>query len=676
MKTPHLHSLMALVLCGSIFSAEIPLAQAEDKADDSYLDMGLAQLMQVTLTSVAKKEQSLDETAAAAFVISQSDIQQSGATSIPELLAMVPGIQVAQISASKWSVSSRGFSGYTSNKLLVMIDGRSVYTPAFSGTYWDMQNVMLEDVDRIEVIRGPGGTMWGANAVNGVINVITKKSQDTLGTLVRGSAGNQEQTAATRFGTPIGSKSFGRVYAMASDHDSNSRHDGSGDANDDWNNIQAGFRLDGITDANNDWTLSGDVYRDSGDQTVYPFWTNFPIFLTESRSSFRAEGANLIGSWQHRFTDDDQLTAKAYIDTTNRFEIFTDQSFTSLDLDIQYETRIGDRNSLTMGLGYRYIDGDFNETFQAAIPDQENSLYSTFIQDEVEIIPDNLWLTVGTKYEHNDFTGSEWQPSGRLLWKPRENHSLWTSVARAVRTPSMVEDSGSVTTGSFPVFIPPGTFTTGRVLLTGSSDFDSEEVIAYEAGYRWQASNSLFFDVALYYNEYDKIYSSLPIDSPTSLKFVNASEGEGYGFELAANWLPISWLSFDLAYSWQKIRLNWRNESFDIFPERQLSELNVPQNQISLRSKIVMSEQWQFNWWLRYVDEIVTLNPITLSSTIEVDSFVQLNANIIWKPIDNLEIMLAGRNFFNDEQLQFISEFITPATDIEADVYLKATWRF
>ena len=662
-------------LCTGLVLAVGAPGWAGENAPDSYLDMELAQLMQVTLTSAAKKEQSLDETAAAAFVIARRDIERSSATTVPELLAMVPGIQVAQVANGKWSVSSRGFGGFTSNKLLVMIDGRSVYTPAYSGTYWDMQNLLLEDIDRIEVIRGPGGTLWGANAVNGVINIITRESQETLGTLVRGSVGSQEQTAAARYGTPIGSKSFGRFFAFGKTMNSNELHNATGDAHDDWENIQAGFRLDGITDARNDWTLSGDIYTNSGDQIVSPFWITAPPFMTENYGDYDAGGANLNGSWRHQLSDDRLLTVSGYLDYTDREEAFLNQSFTTLNLDLQYETPMGEYHSLTMGAGYRFIDSNFDTTFQVQLPDQDRSLYSAFLQDEIELAPKTLWLTLGTKYEHNEYTGSEWQPSARLLYKPAPNHSLWSSVARAVRTPSQIENSGRVTVGVIPSF-PPAPPTISVVDLVGSTSFDSEEVIAYEAGYRWQARNNLSFDLAAYLNSYDKIYASLPTTTPLELEFVNALDGEGYGFELAANYQPRTWLTFNLAYSWQELDLDWRDSAYEIYPDNELFERGVPQNMFTLRSQVLFSERWQTNLWLRYTDEIEAIEAADFTNLITISSWWQFDANIIWKPSDNFELKLAGRNIFNDEELQTIAEFVTPATDIKADVYLQATWSF
>ena len=644
------------------------------QATSDYLDMDLAQLMQVTITSVSKKSQHLADAAAAVYVISNEDIRRSGVMSIPEALAMAPGIQVARISASKWSISSRGFGGYTSNKLLVLIDGRSVYTPAYSGTFWDMQNTLLEDVDRIEVIRGPGGTIWGANAVNGVINIITKKAQDTEGKLVRVRGGLEAQAGlAARVGGKIGSSGSGRLYVTADDRDSNILADTDEDANDGWRNIQSGFRADGQQGDRNEWNLQGDIYKNDGDQISYPYWVDGPPYLTANRDGFEAKGGNIIGSWQHRLVGGDLLTCKSYFDNNHRQEPYYDLSFNTVDLDLQYETTVGSRHSLMMGSGFRQIDGTFVDTYQVTIPDQINNLYSAFLQDEIQLISQRLWLTLGSKYEHNDFTGSELQPSARLLWKPDQAHSLWTAIARAVRTPSLVERTGSLTVAAYPT--PLGT---KKYTLNGTADFDSETLIAYEAGYRWQARANLSFDLAGYFNDYDKIYDMAYSTDParTVMEFANVRQGTGQGVELAASWQATSWLSLLATYTWQELDLTSELSVVGQEEQQDVAEAASPKHQASIRSAIDFASNWQWNCWLRYVDDIAGLDSISQKTFVPVPSYFLFDTNLIWKPTNNLEVMLAGQNLLNSSQLQYVAELITPATEIERIVYGKITWRF
>lgn len=668
---------VTLVVAHALLQAPAAInAHADTATENQFLDMDLTQLMEVTITSVGKRPQTLADTAAAVFVITQEDIRRSGVTSVPEALAMAPGLQVARISASKWSIASRGFSGYTSNKLLVMIDGRSVYTPAYNGTFWDMQSTMLEDIDRIEVIRGPGGTIWGANAVNGVINVITKKAKDTQGTLLRAGAGNQEKLmGAARHGAKIGESTFARLYVIGNDRGSNVLMGGDSDANDGWQTFQTGFRADGTVGSRNEWSLQGDLFKNDGDQITFPYWLSSSTIPISKYDDYDAGGGNLIGNWQHTFNNSDKLSLKAYYDSNNRKEPYYDITIGTLDFDLQYETTLGDYNSLTMGAGYRQVDGEFEDTTQARIPDQTNDLYSAFFQDEIKLIADTLWLTLGTKFEHNDFTGGEWQPSARLLFKPAVDHSLWTAVARAVRTPSMVENSGALAMSVISPF--PGFFF--PVTLYGNPQYDVETLLAYEAGYRWQARRNLSFDLAGYYNDYDDIYGIASSTNPQQpgLMFSNMRDGDGYGLEFAANWQARSWLNFAFTYAYQRLELEYKDAALGttLFQEED-TEDSSPRHQAAIRSSIDFAQNWQFNTWLRYVDAIEGRNSVDATTPLQVDACFIMDANLIWKPRKDLEIMFAGQNLFNSSQLEYVTELITPPTEIERSVYMKVTWNF
>ncbi|MFW2367013.1 MAG: TonB-dependent receptor plug domain-containing protein [Desulforhopalus sp.] len=647
---------------------------ATDSANE-FLDMDISQLMDITITSVSKKEQRLSDAAAAIFVITQEDIHTSGVTHIAEALAMAPGIQVAKISASKWSVSSRGFAGFTSNKLLVLVDGRSVYTPAYSGTFWDMQNTLLEDVDRIEVIRGPGGTLWGANAVNGVINIITKKSSDTQGGLVRAGVGDQERVqGAARYGWQLNDSTNGRIYLTYNDRGSNTLGDlNGGDANDGWQSYQGGFRFDGGTAASSEWTLQGDIYQNKGDQIIYPFWTTTPPYLTANFDDLDSSGANLLGRFKQEFEKDSTLIVQAYYDYNDRDDEFYRQTFNTFDLDVQYQTALGERNALTMGTGYRRIDGEFEPTSQFQLEDSMDDLFNVFLQDEIKLIDDALWLTLGVKWEHNEYTEAEWQPSGRLLYKPADNHSIWGSIARAVRTPSILEQKGRLATG-----VAPTPFGVAPIAFKGNENFDSEVVVAYEMGYRWQPTSSLSTDFAIFYNDYDDLYSlrpSLGMDG-ISMNFINGTYGDSHGFEAAVDWKAASWLSMIFTYS-------YLDSEFTIENDDEVGELNglfsaaTPKHQASLRSSIDIADNMQVNLWLRYVDEISTRSTVEQFAVPHpIDEYLLFDANLAWSPIDNLEFMLVGQNLLNSSQLQYSSILYTPATEIERSVYVKLTYRF
>jgi iron complex outermembrane recepter protein len=656
------------LLCGeTVAAAEKPL--------DRYLDMDLTQLMQITITSAAKKPQTLADTAAAVFVVTQEDIRRSGVTSIPEALAMAPGLQVARISASRWSISSRGFAGYTSNKLLVLIDGRSVYTPAYSGTFWDMQHTLLEDIERIEVIRGPGGSVWGANAVNGVINIITKKARDTVGTMVRFGGGNQETLmAAARHGAQLSDHAYARLYVSANDRDSHVLAESEGDAFDGWRSVQSGFRADGPIGTKNEWTLQGDVFKNDGDQLIFPYWVDGPPYLTAQYADLKSSGANILGRWQHELVGDDKVSAQVYYDYSSR-SVDLNLDFHTLDVELQYETHLGNRNELTFGTGYRRIKGDNDDTFRFETPDRTDDLYSLFFQDAIQLVEKELVLTLGLKWEHNEFTGNEWQPSGRLAWKPVEQHLLWASLGRAVRTPSMMEREGRFVLAAYPT--PYGTATTA---FTGSKDYLSESVLAYEAGYRWQYSPHFSLDLALFYNDYEDIYTFSPRPSPQGLDmvFINNGVGEGYGLEVAADWKAQSWLHLWLSYSYLESHFDWDKPNLAQDALQSFLQQLTPRHQVGLRSTIDITQQWQVNGWLRYIDAIEGRSSLELLSEegIPIDAYVLFDCNLMWKPSKNLEIMFAGQNLFQGSQLQYVAELHTPQTEISRGFYAKLTWRF
>lgn len=672
--------LRNLCICTACLVGGLPVScfASGMAGQNEYIDMDISQLMNITITSVSKKPQNLSDAAAAVFVITAEDIQNSGVTNVADALAMAPGLQVARISASKWSVSSRGFSGYTSNKLLTLIDGRSIYSPAYSGTFWDEQNVLLEDIDRIEVIRGPGGTLWGANAVNGVINIITKKAEDTQGGLLTAGAGDQEKViAGARYGTQFGESTYGRFSLSYNDRDENSLYFDDTGAGDGWKSSRGSVRLDGEHGSNGKWTVQGALYKNDEDQTVSPYWITEPPYLTSINGSIEGEGANVLGRYEYNYSEDKILTVQTYYDYTDRIDDYYQQTFNIYDLDVQFQMAVGKRNNLTMGSGFRWTQGEFSDSGQVVLPDRTDELYSAFLQDEVMLISDSLWLTLGTKWEQNDYTGTEWQPSARVLWKPAKNHSLWTSVARAVRTPSMVENGGKIV-----VAVVPTEFGVVQSNLVGNDDFESEELIAYEAGYRWQTSVDVSLDLAVFYNDYEEIYTVANEPSATGydLTFINGVTGDSHGLEAVLDWKATEWLSFQAVYSYIDMSFELQDGVSSTISSNVLSgyiENSSPQHQGSLRSTMNIGKNWKVNLWFRYVDEIVVINSEDLlGGELALDDYFIFDANITWCITDNIELMIAGQNLFEERQLQYASEYTTPPTAIERGFYGKVTWRF
>lgn len=673
--------LIRLFLCLLCSSLCLPASSdgSTDLDSDAYLNMDLQQLMEITITSAAKKPQKIKETPAAAFVITQDDIRKSGVTSVADALAMAPGIQVAKISSSRWSISSRGFPGFTSNKLLVLIDGRSVYMPTYSGTFWEEQQVMLEDVERIEVIRGPGGTLWGANAVNGVINIITKSARDTQDNLIRAGGGTEEKTmAAARAGIQLGDSTYGRLYTTYNNRDSNSTSQIAtqadlDDARDGWKSGQIGGRIDGSIDNKKNWTIQGDIYQIDGEQLIFPLWKEGVPYPNTEVQSLDLSGGNILTRWEQEFDQNDKLTAQFYFFNRNRSEDFYEQTLSTFDIDLQYDLPLTSRNNITMGAGVRWDIADFDQTFMMGLEDTTDTLYSIFVQDEITLFPNSLLLTLGTKYEHNDYTGSEWQPSAKLLYIPSVNHSLWVSIARAVRTPSFLEDSGKLTVSVFPR--EDGSIYSAQI--RGNNDFTSEEVIAYEAGYRWKVMANMSLDLAAFYNEYDDIYNLQPVpdSTRTNLYLTNAIKGHNYGIELAMDWNPVSSWQLDLAYSFIKQNFENKADGPFLYDGDYLDEA-TPSHQISLRSSYHFTKNILFNAWIRYIDGTSSSIVSSNSGASTVDSFINLDANLIWEATENLEIMLAGQHLLNESQLQYKAEFFNAPTEIDRGGYIKLTYRF
>src|SRR5688572_15258115 len=408
---------------------------------NGIMDMDLESLMKIEVTSVSKRPEKLSDAAAAIYVISNEEIRRSGVTSIPEALRLAPGLEVARQDSHTWAISSRGFNDEFANQLLVLIDGRSVYTPLFAGVYWDVQDLPLEDINRIEVIRGPGASLWGANAVNGVINITTRRAKDTQGLLISAGAGNEERGFGTiRYGGKIGEQAHFRVYGKYLNRDDSGLTNGLS-ANDSWSMWRGGMRLDWEPSHNNLLTLQGDIYTGELNQTVTVPSLSAPP-SEELREKVGVSGGNVLGRWSHQFSDTSELSLKAYYDRTERDRVVFDETRDIFDLDLQHRFQLGDRHDFVVGLGYNITSDDLDNRFAVSFDPTHRtaSLYSAFVQDEIELVRDRLRLTMGTKIEHNDYTGWEVQPNARLSWSITKRQTAWFAASRAISTPSRAED--------------------------------------------------------------------------------------------------------------------------------------------------------------------------------------------------------------------------------------------
>ncbi|RJP22943.1 MAG: TonB-dependent receptor [Candidatus Omnitrophota bacterium] len=663
-------------------SAGICRAKTDNSSDLLAMNLtklSLEELMNIEVTSVSKQPERLSQAAAAVFVITQDDIRRSGVNSIPEALRMVPGLQVARIDASKWAISSRGFNGMFANKLLVMIDGRSVYTPLFSGVFWDAQDTLIADVERIEVIRGPGAALWGANAVNGIINIITKHAKDTQGGLLAMKLGTEENAVGGfRYGGKVSDNTFYRVYTKYLNHDDFVNASGT-DRNDEWDVIRGGFRVDSSLSESDELTVQGDLYGGKEGTTYQTAVLQEPYNLNVHSRDGMA-GGNLLSRWSHIFSDVSDSSLQLYYDWTKReFNIGAEERH-SFDIDFQHHYQWNTRNDLMWGLGYRFTGDSLDAILDASLvpPNREDHLFNAFLQDEITIWEDVLKLTLGSKFEHNDYTGFEIQPNARLLWTPHTRHTVWASVSRAVRTPSRADHDIRLQQYILPPndpFLPLPLPVSP--LVYGSRDFNSEDVIAYELGYRVQAKDWLSFDIASFYNDYDHLRTAeiglISFDSSPIPHFFlpltvdNNMNGETYGMELAANIQPANWWSLHPAYTFLQIQLHTNSLSNDVLNYE--IERQNPHHQFSLRSSMDLSKVVDFDLWLRYVDNIPQMN---------VPAYLTLDARLGWKPSETFELSIGVQNLFDDRHQEFGDPQLVRslASEVERNVYIKGEWRF
>jgi iron complex outermembrane receptor protein len=658
---------------------------AHENSSSDILETDIEDLMKMKVTSVSKRPEQLSDAAAAIHVITQEDIRRSGATSIPEALRLSPGMEVARQDAHTWAISSRGFNDEFANQLLVLMDGRSVYTPLFAGVYWDVQDTILEDIDRIEVIRGPGATLWGANAVNGVINVTTKSAQDTQGLLLTGGGGNEEQGFfAARYGAKVGENGYARVYGKFSNHDESELLNGD-PANDSWYMSQGGFRYDLIPSSQNLFTLQGDIYGGQLHQQVVGVQFDAagvpqPAII---RDNVDVSGANLLGRWTHTFSEDSELALKLYYDRTERDRVVFNETRDTFDIDLQHRIKLGERNDLVWGLGYN-LTSDHLDNSETVIfnPDHRaTSLYSAFVQDEIALVPDRLRLTLGSKVEHNDYTGWEIQPSGRLSLSITPKQTVWFAASRAVSTPSRAENDIRINQ------VIPGAGAIPNTLVSsfGSTDMESKELIGFELGYRIQPHDRITFDLATFYNLYDKQRSIEPSGAPQVLPpgyvmvpvtIDNMINGETYGFELASTWQATDWWRLKLNYTFWRLSLHREPGSGDTLLE--FAERDSPRHQVGIRSLMDLTHSIEFDTGIRYVDALPTRMRFADGSVTDgVPSYIVGDARIGWRPNKNWEVSLVGQNISDASHQEFAPSYIqTQVTQVETSVFAKITFRY
>jgi iron complex outermembrane receptor protein len=636
-----------LLALGGASLAQPGLAQRPDTVTSpgALKKLTLEQLMNLDVTSVSKRPEKLSQAASAIQVITQEDIRRSGATSLPEALRLASNLEVAQLNSRQWAITARGFNSTTANKLLVLIDGRSVYTELYAGVFWDVQLVPLWDVDRIEVISGPGATLWGANAVNGVINIITKRAQDAQGLYVEGGGGTElAGTGGVRYGGAVGTNVHYRVYGTAFSRDQTDLPNGQRAA-DDWHMGQGGFRLDWDGSQVNQLSLQGDVYNAESAHAN----------TTAAAFGDTASGSNLVASGTHVFSPTSDARVQLYYDRTHRnFPGTLTDDLDTYDIDFEHHIRIASRHDIVWGLGYRLVDDSVTNSGPLAFlpPHVQLAWFTGFAQDEIALIPDRLRLTIGTKVDHNDYTGVEVQPSGRLSWTPAQGGVLWAAVSRAVREPSRIDRD------LFAPAQPP-------YLLEGGPSFQSEELLAYELGYRAQVHQTLTVSVSTFYHSYRNLRGQAAANPPAPLPIVitNGLQGTSYGAEVTVDYRITDAWRLRGGYTEMRVHVEAKPGSTDTTGAG--AEAADPERWLTLRSSLDLPAHVTFDADGRYLGAIASQ---------QVPAYAELDLRVAWQLAPTLELSVVGQDLLHSQHAEFGAS--TTRQEIPRSVYGLVTWHF
>ena len=656
-------------LAHALFFAWVLAGAPPASASQDLADATIEELLQTKVTSVAKKSQTAWRTAAAVYVIAQEDIRRSGATTIPDLLRMAPGVNVARIDSTRWAISVRGFNAEFSNKLLVLIDGRSVYTPVYSGVFWDVSDTLVEDIDRIEVIRGPGATMWGANAVNAVINIITKHSRATQGTMMMAGSGSEEQAiAAVRTGGSVGPAVTYRAYARFSNRNELSVRPAGHPPVRDWRAVRGGFRMDADLPRRGSLLIQGEGYGNKAGETV-TFPTRNAPFQQTREFDIDASGGHLLARWARQDADGYGPALQVYADYSSRFTLVSSAVFVRT-LDTNYEHRLKiRRHDLFLGGGFRVASAGVR-VFGRDFPEDLNQLKNVFLQDELEIAEDRLYVTGGLKVEHNNYGGTYLQPTARVSWLPARHQTVWAAISRAVRTASRIERDLNDVIRITPL---PRGFLATRIV--GNRALEPENVIAYEAGYRRQVGRFITLDGTVFFNQYRDQYVLRPGEIMThpetpgrsviSTRFVNGAAGGSGGSELAATWSLRRWWKLQGNASWLRVRKTWRGEQQN--PIDYLAAFRSPSRQVHASSQMNLPGKVELDALWFGVGQIPRL---------AIPAYHRLDLRLGWKASHATEFSLTGRNLLDPRRPEFRPEGLASPLSARRSIYGTVVWRF
>ncbi len=645
-------------------------------------NLSVEQLMTLDVTSVMKVPTNVNQVPAAIYVLSNEEIRRTGATSIPEALRVVPGLHVAKVDGNKWAVSMRGFSSQFANKLLVLVDGRSVYNPLFSGVWWDQQDVMMDDIDRIEVIRGPGASLWGANAVNGVINILTKSAKDTQGGLLAGNIGNQRYGGGLRYGADLGNDAYLKLYGRHSNYNDSKTQGSANSAADAGEMSKIGFRYDKAIDITNKLTLQGDAFLGESDGALQSFPSlsshmtpvSAPPYSQLLPTDQLFSGHFIQGRWEQYQNADSNTVLRMYWDRHSRKSPYLNSKYQidNIDVDFQHNYRLNDSHMLVWGSGIRFNLNNFQDSTQIAMSanNRTDRIYSLFAQDDITLVPERWHLTLGSKLEHNPVTQFEVQPNARLLWTPDDKHSFWGSISRSVRTPNWVEQNISYGLQIRPQIIGGNTVPV-LLSLTGNPDVSAEKMIGFELGWRGQLHRQLSADVALYHYSYDDYSSLTPnlhaLSGYMTLDYNNYGHVQVYGGEVSVDWQASEGWKLRASYSHEEERFrlapmapaNTTTTSGDSYPAHKAMLWSMHQ----LTPKLKLDLNWRYS------------DAIGISGT-QTRAYQELDARLAWDMGAGVELGVVGRNLLNSSHFEYGADMFSTATAVQREVYGTLRWHF
>lgn len=631
--------------------------------------------MNIEVTSVSKREQKTSQAAAAIFVISKQDIRRSGALNIPDLLRMVPGLDVAQIDAGKWAISARGFNGQYSDKLLVLVDGRTVYTPIFAGVFWDSQNVPLDTIERIEVIRGPGAAVWGSNAVNGVINIITRSSEDIQGGYLATGAGNASTgLGIVGYGGKVRGLGAYRVYAQGFQYKSLRTFAGL-DGQDDWRLVNGGFRTDSTLSAKDSLTTEGEVYKgNAGEMATTPESLLPPVTATVALRD-RYSGWNLLTRWNRTVSPRSGTSLQVYFDRTSRGDSTYVIGLNTFDIDFQHHVLWGGRQDIVWGIGYRVSSDHTDTTLRIAFTpdDRITQLFSSFAQDEITLQPDRLHLSLGARVEHNVYTGFGFQPSVRLTWTLDSKNMVWSAVSSADRTPSRGDTDLRVNYAALP-----GPGLPVLVSFFGNPSKKNERLTAFEAGYRNAWTSRFSLDTTIFYNRYRDLISvesgAMTVETnPAPIHLLvpstegNGLHGETHGIELFANWKVTSSWTLSPGYTFLSTHMHTFAGSQDL-ADAAGTEGGSPNHQAQLRSSVSLPRNLQWNASAYFVNRL---------QAVSVPSYTRFDTGLTWQAGERVSVSVVGQNLLKDLHPEYAGPSVSvQSSQMRRAAYAKISWSF